>query len=243
MLSARRSFGLSQLRAMPGAAAMEEAFLAARAGEHGYLAGKDAQAIACDALIVPVVTGSCDWPVIEQMITLVLDAFGKHDGGSGDPGGGESVRPLPAEAWQALQYAMAKLAIDFVSGPGSLASVLRTGLLESPYNSKSVPLDIGYSENIPESIRRAVTLRDKRCAWPGGCHARPARCDVHHVKHKKHGGKTSVKDCVLLCQFHHDICIHRWGWEIELLPDGSVRALGPQGQILRSHGPPPAHAA
>jgi hypothetical protein len=40
------------------------------------------------------------------------------------------------------------------------------------------------------------------------------------------GGATSVKDCLLLCQYHHDICIHRWGWEIELLPDGTVRARG-----------------
>jgi hypothetical protein len=37
--------------------------------------------------------------------------------------------------------------------------------------------------------------------------------------------------------------IHRWGWEIELLPDGSVRAYGPRGQVLRSHGPPTAQAA
>ena len=222
---------LSQLRAMPGAPIMEEAFLAAKAGEHGYLAGKDAGAVACDALIVPVVTGSPDWAVIDQMVTVVLDATGHK-------------RPaLPPRAWEALQYALAKLAIEFMSGPGSLASILRTGLLGAPFNSKSVPLDVGFSENIPEPIRRAVILRDRKCAWPGGCDKRPAACDVHHVKHKKHGGPTSVKDCLLLCQFHHDICIHRWGWEIELLPDGSVRAYGPQGQVIRSHGPPPAQAA
>jgi hypothetical protein len=224
---------LGQLRSLPGAPLMEEAFLAARAGEHGYLAGKDAESVACDSLIVPVVTASPDWPVIGQMITVVLDAFGH----------GRPAKPLPPEAWQALQYALAKLAIDFCSGPGSLASVLRTGLLGAPFNSKSVPIDVGYSENIPEAIRRAVILRDKKCAWPGGCDKRPAACDVHHVRHKKNGGATSVKDCILLCQYHHDICIHRWGWEIELLPDGSVRAYGPQGQLVRSHGPPPAQAA
>jgi hypothetical protein len=66
---------------------------------------------------------------------------------------------------------------------------------------------------------------------------------VHHTRHKKDGGPTSVSHCILLCQFHHDICIHRWGWEIELLPDGGAIARGPQGQIIRSHGPPPAQAA
>ena len=228
---------LSQLRALPGAPLLEEAFLAARAGEHGYLAGKDARAVACDALLVPVVTGSPDWPVIGQMITLVLDAFGQH-------GSGAAARPvLPPAAREGLQYALAKLAIEFLSGPGSLASVLRTGLLAAPFNTKSVPIDVGYSENIPEPIRRAVILRDRRCAWPGGCDKRPAACDVHHVRHKKDGGPTSVNDCILLCQFHHDVCIHRWGWEIEVLPDGSVRARGPRGQDIRSHGPPPAQAA
>jgi hypothetical protein len=230
---------LSQLRALPGAPLLEEAFLAARAGEHGYLAGTDARAAACDALIVPVVTGSPDWAVIDQMITLVLDAIGQHGPGTA----AAPALPLPPEAREGLVYALAKLAIDFLSGPGSLASVLRTGLLVAPFNTKSVPIDVGYSENIPEPIRRAVILRDKKCAWPGGCDKRPAACDVHHVRHKKNGGPTSVRDCILLCQFHHDICIHRWGWEIELLPDGSVKAYGPQGQLIRSHGPPPAQAA
>ena len=44
----------------------------------------------------------------------------------------------------------------------------------------------------------------------------------------------------MLCQYHHDICIHRLGWEFELLPDGSTRATSPDKQtVLRSHGPPP----
>ena len=36
--------------------------------------GKDAEAVACDALIVPVVTGSPNWDLITEMITLVTDA-------------------------------------------------------------------------------------------------------------------------------------------------------------------------
>jgi hypothetical protein len=239
---------LSQLRDLPGAPVLEEAWLAARAGEHGYLAGTDAEVIACDALIVPVVVGTADWAVIGQMIHLVLDAFGSHaphPDTAPDPVGAadEPTRALPPEAWRALQYAIAKLAIDFVSGPGAIASVLRTGLLDAPFNTRSVPLDVGYSASIPEPIRRAVILRDQHCAWPGGCDKRPAQCDVHHVKHKKDGGPTSVRGCILLCQFHHDICVHRWGWEIELLPDGETIARGPQGQVIRSHSPPPAQAA
>ena len=72
----------------------------------------------------------------------------------------------------------------------------------------------------------------------GGCDRPAAVSDVHHITHKKDGGATSVKDCLLLCNYHHDICINRWGLEIELLPDGSVRATGPQGQVIQSHPPP-----
>jgi len=224
---------LRDLLGMDGASVVEDTWLRARAGEHGYLTGKDAEAAACDALIVPIVTGSPDWDLIREMITLVTEAYNHA---SAKPG-----TPLPPEAWQALQYALARRAIRFVSGPGALASALRRSLLGKPLNTKSAVLDIGYADTIPDYIRKAVIARDKGCAWPGGCNRRPAACDVHHVKHKRHGGKTSSTDCVMLCQYHHDVCIHRLGWEIELLPDGSTRATSPDGTtILRSHGPPPA---
>jgi hypothetical protein len=275
---------LSQLRDLPGASAIEEAWLAALAGQPGYLAGRDARAAACDALTTPVVTGHPDLAVVDQMINLVLavldQAEAHHapadaavddpavddpavdDPGADDPAddpgddpaaregdapegtaregtarpGGQSPQTLSPlvlspQAWQALRYGIARLAVDLVSGPGGLASALRTGLLDAPYNSRSVPLDIGYSHTIPASIRRAVALRDRHCAWPG-CGKPPAHCDVHHLRHQQDGGETSVANCVLLCQFHHDICIHRWNWRLVLHPDGTTTAYGPKGQIL-----------
>ena len=145
------------------------------------------------------------------------------------------------DAMQALRYAIARLAIDFVSGPAGLAGWLRTTLLAPPFNTPSLPLDIGYSDSIPASIRRAVQLRDRGCAWPR-CGRPAAWCDVHHLQHKKDGGKTAVSECVLLCQFHHDICIHRRGWRLVLHPDGTTTAYGPAGQVLHSHSPPTTRA-
>ena len=142
---------------------------------------------------------------------------------------------------QALRYAIARLAIDFVSGPAGIAAWLRTTLLAPPYTTPSLPLDIGYSDSIPASIRRAVQLRDRGCAWPR-CGRPAAWCDVHHLQHKADGGKTSVSDCVLLCQFHHDVCIHRRGWRLVLHPDGTTTAYGPDGQVLHSHSPPTLRA-
>jgi hypothetical protein len=234
---------LSGLRQMPGGSAIEQAWLNARAGEPGYLAGPGARAAACDALTVPLVTGHADMTIIDQIIELALtaaDSTGQHGPASRDAGPARS-KPLSPQAWDALRYAIARLAIDFLSGPNGLAAALRTGLLQAPYNTPSLPLDIGYSANIPAHIRRAVTMRDKHCAWPR-CGRPAAYCDVHHIVHKADGGETSVGSCVLLCQFHHDVCVHRWGWQIILHPDGTTTAYGPHGQELHSHSPPTARA-
>jgi hypothetical protein len=150
----------------------------------------------------------------------------------------ERFTPAAAEA---LRYAIARLAIDFVSGPAGLAAALRTTLLAPPFNTPSLPLDIGHSDSIPASVRRAVQLRDRGCAWPR-CGRPAAWCDVHHLQHKADGGTTSVGNCVLLCQFHHDVCIHRRGWRLVLHPDGTTTAYGPDGQVLHSHSPPTARA-
>jgi Domain of unknown function (DUF222)/HNH endonuclease len=222
---------ISQLRQMPGAGELEDAWLTARLGEPGepgtaYLTGKDAEVAVCDALTVPVVTGHADMTVIDKIIVFA------------------SAMPDPAwlssAAGQAHRHAIARLAIDFVSGPGGLASALRTGLLEQPYRTPSLPLDIGLSTSIPAHIRRAVLLRDQHCAWPGGCDRPASASDVHHIRHRSDGGETSLRNCALFCEFHHETCIHRWGWEVTLHPDGTVEARSPDGnRILRSHAPPP----
>jgi hypothetical protein len=182
--------------------------------------------------------------VITQMVFLVLDAFGQH--GVPGPGGEATERPpvpLPPEARQELLCALGKLAIKFVSGPGAIASVLRTGLLPSPFSTRSVPIDVGYSDHIPQAIRRAVIARARHCEWPGGCDRPPSACDVHHIRHKKDGDPTSVASCGLFCDFHHDVCIHRWGWNIDLRADGTITARGPDGQVLRGHPPPATRPA
>jgi hypothetical protein len=117
---------IGQLRQLPGASDLEDAWLKTRLGESAdpgtaYLLGKDAEAAACDALTVPVVTGHADMTVIGKITGLARDTL--------DPAA------LSLAAWRAHRYAIARLAVDFVSGPGGLASALRTGLLGPPYRS------------------------------------------------------------------------------------------------------------
>ena len=249
---------LSQLRRLPGAPDLEDAWIRALLGEDGYLTGKDAEAAACDAQTVPVVTGTVNPAVIDQMIDLAKTAAEAAAGApdtaghpAGDPGGpGRAASPgsarsgpLSPQAWRALRHAMARLALDLVSGPAGAAAILRQGLLDQPYNTPSLPLDIGYSDSIPWYIRRAVLLRDRKCAWPR-CGRPAVYCDVHHLRHKEDGGQTSLDNLILLCQYHHDTCIHRRGWHLTLHPDGTTQARSPDGrQILHSHAPPTERAA
>jgi hypothetical protein len=95
-----------------------------------------------------------------------------------------------------------------------------------------LPLDIGYAGTVPAGIRNAVLLRDRHCQRAGGC-------QVHHTTHKARGGKTSATDCVLLCPFHHQIVIHRWGWTLAVNPDGTTTAWDKnKTKVLHSHGLP-----
>ena len=152
-----------------------------------------------------------DPDVIDQMIDLARTAAEAeyiHDARGGGTTASQAgaghvhsrSEALSPQAWQALRYAMARLAIDLVSGPAGIAAILRQGLLGKPYNTPSLPLDIGYSDSIPAHIRRAVLLRDRRCAWPR-CGRPAVHCAVHHLRHKQDGGETSLANLVVLCHF------------------------------------------
>ena len=85
---------LAELLRLPGASQLQDTWLAALAGQPGYLAGKDAEVAACDAVITPVVTGSPDISVVDKIIGIVLayldttwDNDARDSGGMRDSGG------------------------------------------------------------------------------------------------------------------------------------------------------------
>src|SRR5216684_4402285 len=214
-----------------------------------WLDGDAAQAVACDASVAPVVMGEVNPAALDDLVRLCLELARLHRPGGADdgdpaaPGPDDGDRAAPGadttRAWEALEQAIIGKAVDLLSGPGGLASFLRRRQLGARLGGPSLPLDVGFSETIPPGIRNAVILRDKHCQWAGRCNQPAVACQVHHVKHKANGGKTSVKDCVLLCFFHHEIVIHRWGWTLVLNPDGTTTAWNPdKTKVLHSHGPP-----
>ena len=240
---------------------------ASQTGSDGaaWLDGKAAGAVACDATIIPVVTGQVDPAALDDLVGLCLQfaGHGPHCGspqhpdpatqpGAAAPAGGpdpacepgqpeDRTGPPPPtpQALEMLRHAIIGKAVDLVSGPGGLASFLRTRQLGPRLAGPSLPLDVGRSAEIPAAIRRAVILRDQHCRWAGGCDQPASACEVHHVTHLADGGKTSVDGCALYCFYHHHVVIHQWGWTVTLNPDGTTTARSPDGtKILRSHGPP-----
>jgi hypothetical protein len=215
---------LAELRAMDDSALEEQWITEVRArwaarraaasegGSDGaaWLDGDAAQAATCDAALTPVVTGEVDLSVLDDLVRMCVQ-LDRLEHGAGRAGGPADDGQPGSPSAQALQQAIIGTVVDLVSGPGGLASFLRTRQLGARLAGPSLPLDIGFSKTIPPGIRNAVILRDRRCRWPGGCRQPAAACQVHHVKHKANGGHTSLKDCVLLCSYHHQIVIHRWG--------------------------------
>jgi len=267
---------LAELRALAGASALAHEWIgemavrwaahraaASQTGSDGaaWLNGNPARAMACDASVIPVVTGGIDPAALDELVALCLQYAGHRphctatpspdhpshlqdsppddppDGGSADP------RPPTNEALEMLRHAIIGTAVDLVSGPGGLASFLRTRLLGPRLAGPSLPLDVGHSAEIPAAVRRAVILRDQHCRWAGGCDQPAAACEVHHVRHLADGGTTSVDGCALYCFFHHHVAIHQWGWTVALHPDGTTTARSPDGtRTFHSHSPPTTRA-
>jgi hypothetical protein len=235
---------LADLLRLDGSSALQEQWTAqvraqwaahrAAASEGGgdggaWLDGDGAEAIACDAAMAPIVTGDLDPAALEDLVRLCVELDSHRRAGA----------PGTSQARAALEQAVIGKAVDLLSGPGGLASFLRRRQLGARLAGPSLPLDIGYAETVPAGIRNAVMLRDQRCRWAGGCNQPASACEVHHTKHKANGGKTSVKDCILLCPFHHQVAIHRWGWTLVLNPDGTTTAWNKdKTKVLHSHRPP-----
>jgi Domain of unknown function (DUF222)/HNH endonuclease len=228
---------LDQLRSLQGGGPAEATWAAAAGPGHD-----------CDASIVPVVTGHVDNAVLDRLATSLLVGHNPATAWHKPP----ATRPAPRDgqdgeaeaarrrlADNALRQILIARAADLLSGPTGLAAYLRTGLMGGPAASVSLPLDIGAAtETIPAHLRRLVTARDRHCRFPG-CEQPPAACQPHHIIPRSQGGATSLTNLLLLCTFHHLIAVHRWGWGIMLLPDGTVTATSPiDGRTLRSHGPP-----
>jgi 5-methylcytosine-specific restriction endonuclease McrA len=88
------------------------------------------------------------------------------------------------------------------------------------HDHKGNPLDVGRRHRTPPpALRRAVRERDRyRCQYPG-CNSR--KVQIHHIRHWSKGGKTKLRNLLLLCRAHH-IIIHDMNYGITAAADGFV---------------------
>jgi hypothetical protein len=233
-----------------------------------WLDGSTARAIACDAMIIPVVTGDLDAGAVDELIVLCVqyhrirmripdpaDATSSSDtpdsagaiGGSqvvpaglmGSAAQQDELTALVSQTLAELEQKILAKILQVVSGPGGVASFLRRQLLGKGLNGPSLPLDVGQTDDIRIHLRRLVALRDETCQFPGGCDQPAAGCEAHHVVHRAEGGRTSLGNLKDYCWWHHHVVLHQLGWTLTAHADGTSQVTSPAGKIIRGHGPPP----
>ena len=88
----------------------------------------------------------------------------------------------------------------------------------------------------PPRLRHLVTIRQRRCAFPG-CR-RPARqCDLDHTIPHHHGGRTCECNLAPLCRRHHK-AKQAPGWHLEQREPGVMTWRLPSSRTYQTTGDP-----
>jgi hypothetical protein len=98
-----------------------------------------------------------------------------------------------------------------------------TALIPTILGGASQVLDMGRTRRLYERTpRKALALRYPTCATDG-CDIPSAWCEAHHAGNPwANGGRTDLKDGMLLCAHHHHRA-HDHHYETRRRPDSSVR--------------------
>jgi hypothetical protein len=150
--------------------AAHRASASVRPGDGGaWLTGDAARAVACDAMIIPVVTGDLDPEAIEDLIGLCVQ-YDRARAHVPQPEQAQSSADpqSQSQSLELLEHQILARVIQVVSGSGGIASFLRRNMLGKGLAGPSLPLDVGQTDEIPVHLRRLVALRDQGCQYAGG---------------------------------------------------------------------------
>ena len=87
------------------------------------------------------------------------------------------------------------------------------GVVVAHVDAQGAPLSVGRkTRTIPAAIKRALSLRDRTCRFPGCTHSHYV--DGHHIEHWANGGETALSNLMLLCSAHHTL-LHEGGCRVE----------------------------
>ena len=102
-------------------------------------------------------------------------------------------------------------------------------------DAEGEPLNVGRkTRSIPPALRRALNARDRGCRFPGCSNTHYV--DAHHIHHWAKGGETKLSNLALLCRFHHRQ-VHEGRVVVQILDDGALRFLKPNGESFDSIAP------
>lgn len=120
--------------------------------------------------------------------------------------------------WEALRAGLGAATLDYgqlISAGDARRIACDCKVIPVVLGGDSEPLDVGRAmRTVPLGMRRALVARDRGCSFPG-CGRPPRICAAHHVKHWIDGGETTVGNCCLLCDMHHQQ-VHLQGWDITI---------------------------
>ena len=121
----------------------------------------------------------------------------------------------------------------------ALAFACDAKILPGIFNKHTGDALLGRSKRkIPPWLRKQLIARDGGCV---GCGAHHKICQVHHIRHWKHGGETTLNNTCLVCWRCHHIRLHQNGEQITRHPGGKLTISPPTntaGAERSSHPPP-----
>ena len=132
--------------------AAQRAAASVSTGDGGaWLEGDAARRVACDAIIVPVVSADLDPGAVEQLVGLCVEydhlrrqaPAGPGQDPAQDPAQDAGQADRAAQVLAMLEHQILAAVLQIVSGPGGVASFLRRNLLGKGLNGPSLPLDVG----------------------------------------------------------------------------------------------------
>ena len=171
---------LAELRGQPGASRLEAGWSTARAAAIGipgsvYVTGPDADAAACDAALIPVVSGHIDWAVLDQLTERVPEDRQPPQRPRQRRTGG-AVPELTAADPRTAPAHPAAWSIDLLSGPGGFPASCAPPTGGPVHHPSPAAGPRPHHPGVPPHLRKAVIQRDKHCQFPG-CTQPPSVCE------------------------------------------------------------------
>ena len=99
----------------------------------------------------------------------------------------------------------------------------RAGIIPMVLDGESVPLDLGREQRLFDKHQRIAMAHTYGGCAAISCDRPPAWTEAHHRKPWHQGGRTDLKDGILLCPPHHHMADHPESWNMHQLTSGKFR--------------------